>query len=126
MTPSAEPFSSMLASVVVDDLGERVGTQSRVLAQTASGVDRVPGEKLLRLRDGPAGPAMLVAEVRLVYRLARGVEIEVRRPARRSCRSRENDPRHVGNGLGQTPLRQLSVAQKLAEGDGREPVPQPA
>src|SRR6476661_7900380 len=86
----------LLTHVTVDDRGDAAaGTDTREVLQPGQGVERVPPQELRGGLDRTAFPTMLVTPIRLELGLARKLKIEVGRATRRSCRTREDDAKHV-------------------------------
>src|SRR6476620_4419405 len=73
-----------LTHVAVDDRGDAAArTDTRELLQPRQGVERVPPQELRSRFDGTTFTTMLVTPIGVDLRLARKLEIEVRRATRR-------------------------------------------
>ena len=91
------PAEVELARVAVEDRATRPArAHARERLDPVERVERVAEEEPTRRLDRLAFAAVLVAPVRLELRLAREVEVEMRRPPRRAGSPRQDDPEHVG------------------------------
>ena len=106
------PAQVELARVAVEDLRDPVRrAYVRERRDPLERVERVAQQEAARGFHRPAGSAVLEAPVLVELRLAREVEVEVRRPPRRAGRAREHDPEHV----------RVSRPARRASGNGAAP-----
>ena len=91
---------------------------ARELLDACERVERVAAQEADRRLDRPARPLVLVAPVLAGLRLARRLEVEVRRAARRPRRARQHDAQHVAVLV---LADQLAECKQLAERLGRIP-----
>ena len=102
------------------------GLNRRERAKPPDGVARVADEKLVRLLDRPAFTLVLVTVIRLAYRGAREIEVEVRRQAGRPRGTGQDHLRHVArHGPSRRFCATSRYAQELTESLWRIPLSQP-
>ena len=86
-----------VAGIAVQHLGlAPARAHARELSDPRERVERVAAQEVLGALDRAADLLVLVAPVLADLRLAREVEVEVRRPACRASRPREHDAQDVG------------------------------